>query len=160
MKGTPCYLTTFPEKVWIVCQRKNLRNKIHGLHDRFVCFFFVGSVYFLPEGRRLPAGCQNKFSVPRLVSAQSLLEHNQFSMIWFLKWLSEKCFADRNFPLLSFSTIPTSSLHCTPKHFIISPLQKLWRKTGRQLSQEDPAVYLQLVRVGGKDSGPRVRWWS
>lgn len=117
-------------------------------------------MYFLPDGRRLPAGCQNKFSVPRLVSAPRLLEHNQFSTIWFLKWLSEKCFADPHFPLLSFSTIPTSSLPCTPKHFIISPFQKLWRKTGRQLSQEDPAVYLQLVRGGGKDSGPRVRWWS
>lgn len=44
-----------------------LRSKIHGLYDSF---FFVGSVDFLPEGRRLPAGCQNKFSVPRLVSAR------------------------------------------------------------------------------------------
>lgn len=41
-----------------------LRSKIHGLHDSFFC---VGSVDFLPEGRRLWVSCQGKFSVPRLV---------------------------------------------------------------------------------------------
>lgn len=54
-----------------------LRSKIHGLHDSFFC----GVCGLSSRGKRLPAGCQSKLSVPRLVSALSLLEHNQFSMI-------------------------------------------------------------------------------
>lgn len=42
---------------------KELRNKINGLYDSF----FGGVCDFLPEGRRLQAGCQGKFSVLRLL---------------------------------------------------------------------------------------------
>lgn len=63
-EGTPCYLTVCPEQVQVLCQTMNYRVRFMD----FMTVFFVGSVDFLPEGRRLPAGCQSKFSIPRLVS--------------------------------------------------------------------------------------------
>ena len=58
MKGTPCCLTTFPEKVWVVCQRINLRSKIHGFYDRLFFFFSLWGLctsFQMAEGYRQAA---------------------------------------------------------------------------------------------------------
>lgn len=62
-EGNSLLPNNIPRKGQVVCQTMNQGVRFMD----FMTTFFVGSVDFLPEGGRLLAGCQSKFSIPRLV---------------------------------------------------------------------------------------------